>query len=268
MEIVEKKVYVDAKTKKQIQRRRRRKRAAVFAVCFLIIAALVFIVLCYTVLFPVKTITVKGNITYSAEQIIEESGIRLGDKLFAISQNKANRTLTTQLPYIKSVKINRTLFDVVELQITETDAVFCYSSAGKFFTADADNKILESFVIQPTDTTLLVVSGAENLKAGYTLTLPDNQFELISEVFTKLQESGVSAESIDVSNKNGITAQINGRFMVDFGTSDEFQGKVSHLIGMLKEIDQKNGSNCVGKIDLAAWSNSKREGYFELTGHQ
>lgn len=266
MEIVEKKVYVDAKTKKQNQRRRRRKRAAVFAVCFLIIAALVFTVLCYTVLFPIKTITVKGNITYSAEQIIDESGITMGDKLFAVSQGKVNNALTTELPYIKNVKLKRVLFDAVELQITETSAVFCYNAGGKYFTADADNKILESFVIQPTDIALITVSGAENLKVGYTLQLPDNQFELIDEICSNLQENGISAESIDVSNPNAIIAQINGRFTVDFGTSDELQGKVAHLLSMLKEIDQKNGSNCIGNIDLSAWSNSKREGYFELTG--
>lgn len=267
MEIVEKKVYVDAKTRKQNQRRRRKKRAAVFAVCFLIIAVLVFIVLCQTVLFPIKTITVTGNTTYSAEQIVDESGIAIGDKLFAVSQNKVNNSLTTFLPYVKNVKIKRVLFDAVELQITETSPTFCYSSGGKFFTADADNKILESFVIQPSDTTLITFSNSADFKVGYIAELSDNQFELVTEIHSKLLENGISAESINVSNKNAITAKINGRFTVDFGSSDELQGKTAHLLGMLEEIDLKNGNNCVGKIDLSAWSNEKREGYFELTGH-
>ncbi len=255
----------DKKRISENRRRRRKKRAAVFAVIFIFLAVIVFWVLTQTVLFPIEQIVVTGNSMYTVEEIADASLIEAGDKLFAVSSKKIENNITHTLPYIKSVELERTAINAIKLTVTETVDVYCYSNNGKFITADRDNKLLAAFDVQPTNTVLIKTDTEAEYKIGHTLKMDEARLLLINYIYDKLAEKQIEVNIIDLSRTANITVTINNRFSVNFGTETDLESKIEHLAGMLGEIDIKNGKDSTGKIDLSAWSITKREGYFEKT---
>ncbi len=255
------------KVNKAKKRRRKKIRAVVFAVSFLVVLAITLWVLAYTVLFPIDNITVAGNSLYTAEDIINDSGIEIGDKLYGISQKNTENILTHRLPYIKTIEFERSALPDATLKIivNETSDVFCYQSGEKFITADADNKALASFFSQPENTTLIKVAKLPEIKIGDTVQLVgENEFVTVRSIYDVMSENGISVKYIDITS-GGAEILINNRFIVDFGGISNLEGKVAHLVGMLEKIDQKNGKEATGRIDLSAWTNKNQYGYLELT---
>lgn len=251
--------------KKGQKRRRNKSRAAVFVIVFLMLLGIVLGVLTRTVLFPINNISVVGNSVYSYEEILVSSGIGVGDKLFAISEKNINKKITVELPYITNVELKRTGFDSIKLSVTETGDVLCYQVGTMFITADSKNKALNKFATQPQDTVLIKTVEEIKASAGYMIEMPEDQLALINQIYTDIAEYGISLQSIDVTNQNAITLVVKNRFSVNLGYPENLDGKLAHLNSMLPQIDQKNGNEVTGKIDLSAWSTTKREGFFEQT---
>ncbi len=261
----DKSVY--AEKRKAKNRRRKKRRAAVFAISFSVLCLCALLLLSVTVFFPVKNITVSGNSLYTSEEIIEAAGVNTGDKLFAVSGIKAQRQVTKSLPYVKTLKLKRKLFDSIELQITETANVFLYSCGGKYISADKDNKALAYYDEPPTDTSLVIIGQEVEATPGNIIDIEDGLSELINMLYTTVSAEGIRIETIDVSNTNSIIMRIEGRFSVNFGTETDIESKCHHLTAMITGINQKNGPESTGRIDMSAWSNIKREGYYEETGN-
>ena len=78
-----------------------------------------------------------------------------------------------------------------------------------------------------------------------------------------MAKSGYSVGYIDMTNNNNIKILIDNKFIVDFGTANNLEGKVAHLNGMIEKIILKNGKNTTGRIDLSAWTNKNQRGYYE-----
>ena len=74
--------------RKRIERQKRiRKRRLITLFCFLIVLLLCTgAILCFTVFFPIEKIKIQGNALYTAEEIIKNSDVDVGDNLFSASQ--------------------------------------------------------------------------------------------------------------------------------------------------------------------------------------
>lgn len=81
-------------------------------------------VLCFSIFFRVKYVTVTGNNAYSAWAIREASGIEEGDYLLTFSKARACAKIEAALPYVQSVRIGIKLPDTVNIVIEEIDVVY------------------------------------------------------------------------------------------------------------------------------------------------
>ncbi len=261
MEIKERKPTTQNKNRK---RRRKRARAVVLVLSFLVVIALIVWLLANTVLFPIKLIKVSGNKMYTADTIIKESTIDVGDKLFAVSKGKTEKILTTQLPYIKSIKLKRNMRgSVMEIIVQETSDRFCYNINGKFITADYDNKALAQFSSQPDNTTLLKIKGIVKCTPGKTVEIDKKIWDEILKIYDVLNAEKISVNYIDMSNKSHINIMINKQFIVELGTTEDLDSKVAHLCSTVDGIVLKNGKDTTGVIDLSAWTSKNQEAYYE-----
>ena len=94
------------------KRRRARRQRGRFGVLYkllsmvLIVAAIVSACI---VFFRVNDIVVEGDGKYTAQQIIEASGIEMRENLFLLNKNQAYLQIYNQLPYVDEVSIQRKL---------------------------------------------------------------------------------------------------------------------------------------------------------------
>ena len=247
------------------KRRRKKIRMVVLLSSFLILVLCVLAVLCSTVFFPITSVTVSGNSLYENSEIIDASEIKIGDKLFGISEKKTRDLITVRLPYIKNIELKRNLFDNIEILVFETNDVYCYYQEGKYYTADSDNKILNSFAEKPQGITQIIKENLPQVNVGYILEIGNENLELVGKIHSILARADFKIDSLDITDTSAITAMVEGRFSVDFGTIQDIENKTEHLRAMISNINKKNGSDATGKINLSVWTSEKREGYFEAT---
>lgn len=223
---------------------------------FIVLLILVGVILSLTVIFPINNITAKGSVKYTAEQIISSSGIKTGDNLF-ISSVKTD-DLREKLPYVESVKVNRTLPDSITITVKDAVPYACYYSEGMYYTVSKLGYVLEALEEKPDSLFEIRASGIK-CSLGKAVTFTSEKTEaLIYEIGGYAEEYGLSLDYIDVTDELAITAKAENRFIVNFGTSNFLSNKFAHLTSMIKNIEETK----TGKINLSMWTTENTEGTF------
>ena len=92
-----------------MKKSRHRRSGAVFKVLAVLITA-VSILLAMSVFFKISRIDVAGAESYSPEEIIEASGIEVGENLFFVDRFGAASHIFAELPYIDTVTVSRKVY--------------------------------------------------------------------------------------------------------------------------------------------------------------
>lgn len=244
--------------KKTKKRRRRQIINAVFVMLF----AMIGVILSLTVFFPIKEIRVEGQLSlYSEQEIIEMSGIKVGDNLFRFNSSARSKAIGTSLPFIESTRIRRTLSGVVVIEVTEVRHLFAVQTGDGYAIISEGLKVLQ-LSPQPLDNVVMVRGlEARQPKAGEVLETNDEAktafFIELVEALKKYELIGGVCE-IDVSDRLNGTLIYENRFSVMIGTANDLDYKVNMLHEMI--IEQLRPEDA-GFIDVATVATTHR-GYF------
>ena len=108
-----------------------------------IVLCFVFVVICMALFLKIEKIEVSGNNRYTKEQIIEASGISVGQNLYAINKKTARAYITTEYPYINEVTIRRHLPSTLNFKINEEKPRYYTEICGEFFVLSESLRVLE-----------------------------------------------------------------------------------------------------------------------------
>lgn len=188
----------------------------------LILAA---VVAACAVFFRVGEIQVTGNSRYTAQEIIDVTGIQYGDNLFMLDRAKLARELRSRLPYIRTVSIRRALPDGVVISVTEGQAVAAVAHEGRWWLMDSAGKLLESV---PTAGDHATITGISPLApaAGTSLATAQEQrprLERLRELLSALEKNRLldKLDSVDLSKDHQIVLGYDGRFTVELSVALE-----------------------------------------------
>lgn len=123
-------------------RRRRGRFSGLYKMLSVLLVAAALIMAC-VVFFRVNSVEVTGNLRYTAEEIIEASGIKTGDNLIILSGSRVSAAIRARLPYVEGVAIRKTLPDGVSIKVTERVAAASVDSAEGRWLISAQGKLLE-----------------------------------------------------------------------------------------------------------------------------
>lgn len=240
------------------QKRIRKRRAKIILTFFLVLLLIAGVILSVTVLFPIKNITATGSKMYTSTQIIKACGVKYGDNLITASQTDALQKLKVKLPFVEKVEFDRSFPDTLKIKVTDAKEYACYKVENKYFTVSKSGWVLKSYNEKPADV-MYIVCDKIKCNVGSELSFSDKKTQELSQSVTSaLHKYKLLVEYVDVSDKLSISAKVDGRFMVNFGTYKDFEAKVKHLCAMMEEI----GENATGKIDLSMWSSQNTQGAF------
>lgn len=122
--------------------RRRGRFGGLYKVMSVLLIAAAVITAC-VVFFRVNAIQVEGNVRYTPEEIIDASGIQLGDNLIALSRGRISAGIRAQLPYVEGVAIHRSYPDKLVIRVTERVAAASVDSAEGRWLISSQGKLLE-----------------------------------------------------------------------------------------------------------------------------
>lgn len=247
--------------RKRIERQKRiRKRRLIALFCFLIVLLLCTgAVLCFTVFFPIENIKVQGSTLYTAEEIIKNSDVDIGDNLFSASQKSAESNLKSKLPYIDTVKFERQLPSTLLIKVKEAEEYATYAINDRYYTVSQSGWVL-SVGDSPPENLFLVIGAKAECDVGSEIVFEDSeQQNLASSISDALKKENITLNSIDITSSVQITVNVESRFEVFIGTTNFLEEKIRHLGSMIENIDSSKS----GKINLSIWTNENPQATFK-----
>lgn len=248
--------FIRKRMERQIRIRKR--RLIIFFIFFTVLMLCVGITLSLTVFFPIEKINVSGSKIYTAEEIIQYSGIDIGDNIFTVSKKNAENSLKSAKPYVESIEIKRDLPGTLNITVKDAVEFACYNIGGRYYTVSDSGWVLNE-TLEPPENLVEIVTDSAKCKAGSEITFSDEKIkEIIDEISAELEAEKLTVNKIDVTDTVSISLKIEGRFDVDLGTSNNMTEKIRHLAGMVEYLDPEK----TGSINLSIWTSDRPEAAF------
>lgn len=246
---------VRSMNKKKIHRKRKIKRIAVLAVLALAILC-AGIALVLTVFFRIDTIQIKGERLYGDKEIIAYSGVEIGDNLFMISEKKINESLSSNMPYIKSITIERKMPDTLIINVVSAKASAAIPYGDGYVIIDADGKILDNNAPKVPENTPSV-SGLKVTEPveGQSVTLSgEGNTEDLLEITKAIRDSGIEKiTEINCIKKGYYELKYDGRVTLKLGSMVNAYEKLARA---KKTIEEQNiNEYFIGTLNLSVEPN-------------
>ncbi len=241
--------------------------------CATIAAVVLALVLCMSIFFKAKNVTVSGMVKYTAWDIKEASGIHESDGLLGLSEAKISARIRAALPYVKQVRVGIKLPDTVNIEIVEFEVVYAAEdTVGIWWLLDASGRVVDrtdaaaamdhTIVMgvklqNPVINEMAVAAETESqTEEGTEATQPiispvpaRQRLAAAIEIFCALESNGVmgNVDSVDVSNLNELTIWYENRYLVNLGDT----GRLEYKIGAMKAAALKMGEYQRGYLDVS-----------------
>lgn len=247
-----------AKKRTQRQKKIRKRRLIIGFWTFLVTALIVTVVLSLTVLFPIKQVTASGSKLYTGSQIVKATGINEKCNLFTLSETIVESNIRSVLPYIDSIEMERIFPDTINITAVDAKEYACYVYEEKYYVVSEKGYVLNCYS-EPPENTFIIECGKVTCKIGKPIEFTEDiNRQQVENLIKALNDKEIEINSINTSDIYNLTATVDGRFEVIFGSSTDLENKVAHLAGMIEKIEDGRS----GKIDVSMWTSSKKEGSF------
>ncbi len=203
--------------RRKTKQRRRGRHSRLYTVLSAVLIVAAVVVAC-TVFFRVGDVVVQGNARYTAQEIIDVSGVEQGDNLLALRPSAISQTLRSRLPYIRSVSVRRLPPDTLSITVVEGKAVAAVAQEGQWWLIDEDCKLLERASAAGG---LPTVSGIDPLvpaEGTYLAAAEEQRYrvERLKELLQGLSENGLleKLQSVNLTEDYRVTFTYDDRFTV------------------------------------------------------
>lgn len=211
-------------------------------ICILLLLLVGGVTLLNSPVFAISEVTVAGNATVAAKEIIRTAKIPLGDNIFRVSLKDAAARVEA-IPAVKEAKLLRCLPGRVAIRVTERKAIALVSGADGLYGLDDTGVCIGKF---RASVPLPVVTGVGKApNPGQKLNTEG--FGAAVTLLTALDESLISQLSeIHVTPYQAVEAYTAGGIKLYFGRPERVAEKVAAVERILEAV----GDRRVEYIDL------------------
>ena len=228
MKDVEKTSVERQNSRKRIRRRQRWMN--VYGLVVLLLVVTVSITISYTFLFNINEIRVAGQSDmYSAEEIVEASGIKEGDNLLRLDCAKSEQRILDELLYVETAKVKRDFPSSLEITVSRCIPAFNVNYDGGTLLVSKKGKILaDNGFITPD---LPIIYGLDpSERTPGRLVASDNEHK--NDAFTELIASMVSMgedkiSTVDMSDEHSIIVKYKNSMIFKMGNWNDVEYKLN-----------------------------------------
>jgi cell division septal protein FtsQ len=228
MKDVEKTNVERQNSKKRMRRRKRMMNVYVLVVVLLVLTAMITI--SYTFLFNIHEIRVSGaSNMYTAQEIVEASGIKEGDNLMRLDPRKAEQAILDKLLYVESADIGKDWPSSVQITVTPCIPAYNVNYEGGTLLLSKKGKILadNGFITEG----LPVIYGYEPADpvAGKPIrTENEHKDEAFTELIRSLgSNEGIEISAVDMTDEFNIVVSYSNGSIFRMGTYSDVEYKLS-----------------------------------------
>lgn len=230
------------------KKKKRRIRSIVTVVLFLVFIFAFVGIYSYTKGAPIANIIIEGESVYENEQIIESAEISVGLNMLSLREKAINEKVTTSLPYIHSVEIDRKLPDTVTLTVTPTKEKYLIVNDSGYICVDEHEKIL-SLKKKKLQQGFFRIYGFEYQKVTKGEMYQPSQsnaekFALVKKIVSALEANGTIKKAvIHVADTDNVKVLYNSKVMIYLGDCDKLEQQINLACNVINETvtDNKTG---------------------------
>ena len=217
------------------------------AVGFVVLAAITAM----SLFFKISEITVTGLKMYTADQVIETSGLEIGNSIFFIRENNLAVRIKNELPYVDDVRVLRSFPGTVTIEIVESIRAASIAFDGGWLILNQNCKILEQTNAAGTTGTIEirgatavtpVVGGGLNLGTSESV-----RTQYLKDTLAAIYKAGLQdgVTWLDVTNISAIHFDYKG-FDINIGQGENLDSKLDRLLGYF----ELQGYGNPGRLDV------------------
>lgn len=233
----------------------RRRRSGRFSfvyklLCFVLICAAAAVGL--SLFFKIDTIQVTGSSRYTPDQVLEASGIQVGDNLFLMNKNRAAANITSGLPYVETVQIRRRIPATLQVTVTECTSPAAIRQDGKVWLLSGEGKVVDCVAAAQwsryTQVTGITLDAPE---VGKPAAVQPDQEHILQELGTLLAQLETKdmlsqTQAIHLEDASMVVLRYMDRFDVTFRWNADFDYKLEYLKAVVERLEV----NETGTIDM------------------
>ncbi len=234
--------------------RRRKKNRRKYTVYYILAAVMMLAIgaaLSLTVFFNITVITVSGDTRYLSEDIIEASGISIGDNLFRLTGSGVKEAIVSEFPYIEDAKIQRVLPEELVIKVTECKPAVTVEREDEYLLLSDKGRMLEEISSLPEDTPRIVGLQTKGLEEGDYLPEDDGErFKLLLRMLDMMKEYGLhDIDVMDMQDMFNLRLLYDGRMDIQLGSSSDMEYKLRAVKSIIDTAVEKR---TVGLIDVSS----------------
>ncbi len=230
--------------------RRYGRSSGVLARIFVMLLVVAIFIFCAAIFFKITDIVVEGNNLYTDEEVVDASGLALGDNLLAVSRGTVAGRIQASLPYVEDVQVGRALPGTVTVTVRESDAVYAvYAANGTVWLMNSSGKLLEQAAPGASSYPWLVGVTVQNPQAGNQAACAETEALDAALTVIQLLESTdylPKIVEIDVTKPYDIILRYESLYEIHLGGVDQMEYKMRYLTAILADSQIAEG----GIIDL------------------
>lgn len=223
--------------KKQINKKKNVKirRKIVAFLGLLIFCIIIFNIVIFSNLFKIRKITVINNSKLNAEEIIQNSGLKIGNKLFRPSSGKIKNKVQENA-YIEHAKITKKINGEVIIDVQERTPAYMLQLEDGYGYINNQGYILE---VSQIAMELPIIKGYEtqDISAGKRLDVEDlEKLDIVNQIIETAKSHKINniITAIDITNKNNFLLEIPSESKtVEFGDGTNINIKILWIIDLI-----------------------------------
>lgn len=237
--------------KKKMSRRRKLKKN-MLSVLLAVVVMCVGLVLVFSLFFKINTITISGDKVYSDKMVANKSGIEMGENLFKVNGEKLTEKLSKDLPYIKSVTVERKLPDTIIINVEAAKEVAAITTKKGFVLLDETGKVLDknASILKENVAVINNVKLKEYIEGEKVILTDEKKTETLIKLFEAMKNADMQLlTEIDLKNVNDIKIKYDDRITFAVGSLTNIETKLSRGVAALEKENEINAYS-EGTLDL------------------
>lgn len=257
-----------ATARKRKRRRLKMMRLAIVLTVLLLLALIITLVVLHisgsihkqngtkTEFLAVTAIEVEEDTRYTPEQIIEASGLFVGESLLVVNKVEAHNAILAALPYLEYVDVSNSAFSTIRIAVRETKVLGAVQTENGYVVLGDNNHALEHLTEEELPTDMLRIYGAETVgeTVGETL-LAARDMQMCRTLTTAAETYKLENMSrINLTAKTNVRIRWKEQIEVVLGNESNFPAQIKALTGILPTLLANNGEGATGRLDMTFYA--------------
>lgn len=210
--------------------RRRKRKMTWYAFIVFILALTAGATLCFTFLFNINEIVISGESeTYTYMEIVEASGIRVGDNLFRIDTDKSEQQILDKLLYVETADVHRDFPSTLRIKVTRCVPAFNVRYDKGVLLVSRKGKILADNNFYTKGIPIIYGFEPDEMTPGKVLTSLDEQKgQVFEQLVSRYEKSDVNdgISAIELSNPSDIIVTYESGMIFRMGNWTDVEYKL------------------------------------------